>query len=260
MKRSDGPLRKRFLAGLAARGMEHKRELPDGRHELVVDGAEIVVSLDNVSRDFARDGDVKIVDAFLDRIVAIASGGDELPAWKTAKRGLRFAIESADCELGDSLRERLSPMLVKALVYTDAEESRISFLTQRHLKRWKVSESDAVEAANANMTALMEQTSIEVEEVAGGKLAMFATHSPFKASLVLAPNFKERVESKVGWPVLAVAPCRDFLYALAEKDQELVGRLGTVVLREYRGSGYPLSTEVLRCSDEGIEALGRFDP
>src|SRR5688572_10195096 len=106
MKPSDAPLRKRSLAGLAARRMAHKRELPDGRYELLVDGGEIVVSLDNVSRDFARDGDVKIVDAFLDRIVAIANGGEELPAWKTAKKGLRFALESADCELGDSLRER----------------------------------------------------------------------------------------------------------------------------------------------------------
>jgi hypothetical protein len=35
--------------------------------------------------------------------------------------------------------------------------------------------------------------------------------------------------------------------------------MGGVVAREYERSGYPLTMEVLRVSDEGIEAVGRFE-
>jgi len=31
-----------------------------------------------------------------------------------------------------------------------------------------------------------------------------------------------------------------------------------VVVREFRSSGYPITTEVLRVSSEGIEAIGAF--
>jgi hypothetical protein len=34
--------------------------------------------------------------------------------------------------------------------------------------------------------------------------------------------------------------------------------MGSVVVNEYRNSGYPITTEVLRVSDAGIEAIGRY--
>jgi hypothetical protein len=34
--------------------------------------------------------------------------------------------------------------------------------------------------------------------------------------------------------------------------------MGSVVVNEFRSSGYPITTEVLRISDDGIEAIGRF--
>jgi hypothetical protein len=54
-----------------------------------------------------------------------------------------------------------------------------------------------------------------------------------------------------------VVPCRDFIYVLREKS-ELVQRIGRVVVREYQSSGYPITTEVLRVSSDGIEAVGAF--
>jgi len=59
------------------------------------------------------------------------------------------------------------------------------------------------------------------------------------------------------WPVLVVIPCRDFIYVL-EQDQELINRIGRVVVEEFQNSGYPITTEVLRISDDGIEVIGRF--
>jgi hypothetical protein len=87
---------------------------------------------------------------------------------------------------------------------------------------------------------------------------MIPIDSALKASLIFAPAFRRFVEADVGWPVLVVIPCRDFIYLLAEQDQALLGRMGGVVQKEFRESGYPITTEVLRLSDQGIEAIGKF--
>jgi len=93
--------------------------------------------------------------------------------------------------------------------------------------------------------------------VDGSALGMVPVDSPYKASVIFADAFKPLVESVLGWPVLAVLPCRDFIYVVADKSP-LVGRLGAVVVKEYRSSGYPITTEVLRISEDGIEAIGSF--
>jgi hypothetical protein len=55
-------------------------------------------------------------------------------------------------------------------------------------------------------------------------------------------------------------PCRDFVYLLSQKDQPLLGRMGQVVMREYQKSGYPISTEVFEITDQGIRAIGDYQP
>jgi hypothetical protein len=45
---------------------------------------------------------------------------------------------------------------------------------------------------------------------------------------------------------------------IREKDKTLLNRMGRVVVNEYNRSGYPITTEVLRISDQGIEAIGEF--
>ena len=86
---------------------------------------------------------------------------------------------------------------------------------------------------------------------------MVPVDPPYKASTIFAPAFKKLVEPVLGWPVLVVLPCRDFVYVIADGSR-LIDQLGGVVVNEFKNSGYPITTEVLRISDDGIEALGRF--
>jgi hypothetical protein len=122
---------------------------------------------------------------------------------------------------------------------------------------WGVTTEQAIAAAFANQDRLLDGIKLDVAEVHDSTLGMVPVDSPYKASVIFARAFKPLVESVLGWPVLVVLPCRDFIYVLADKSP-LVGRIGSVVVNEFRKSGYPITTEVLRISDDGIEAIGRF--
>jgi hypothetical protein len=42
-----------------------------------------------------------------------------------------------------------------------------------------------------------------------------------------------------------------------DKD-DLISSLGDTVLKEYQNSGYEITTEIIKISDEGIEAIGKY--
>ena len=63
-------------------------------------------------------------------------------------------------------------------------------------------------------------------EIDGVELGFIATWLPFKASLVLAPNLREIVGARLGWPLMAVVPDRDFLYLWAARHTNFVQRVG----------------------------------
>lgn len=72
--------------------------------------------------------------------------------------------------------------------------------------------------------------------------------------------FRNLVEPELGWPVYVVVPARDFAFVISKKDQALLGQLGTVVLREFNESGYPITADVLEVGDNGLTAIGSFAP
>lgn len=122
-----------------------------------------------------------------------------------------------------------------------------------------VSVEEACSAASINQDRLLD--GIELETSGDGDrlntLGMIPVDPPYKASTIFASTFKKLVETKLGWPVLVLLPCRDFVYVIAD-GSPLLDKLGSIVVNEFKTSGYPITTEVLRLSDDGIEALGRF--
>jgi hypothetical protein len=144
------------------------------------------------------------------------------------------------------------------VVLTDSSEGRITWLTPSTLAKWGTTREEIETAASENMDRLLAGKRLEVHEIDGMKVGMVPLDSVFKASEIFAPGFKTFVASDLEWPVLAVLPCRSFIYVFSEKDKALLNRMGAVAQREYRESGYPITMEVLRISDEGIEAVGTF--
>ena len=241
-------------AELARRGIAFTLT-EDGRYEIAHEGGTLLLSPDNVLRDIARDGDPARIETFLDASLAVSA---PLPPWSEARSGIRWSAEPAEGELGDTLHEPVSDTVIRVLVYAAEDEGRITWLTPRQLERWGIDLATLRAAADAGLDSLLRDISLNVESGNGRKLGMIPTHSALKASTIFAPSFKAFVSKELRWPVIAVIPCRDFVYVLREKDDAMLGAIGEVVQREFRTSGYPITTEVFRISDSGVEAIGRF--
>lgn len=178
--------------------------------------------------------------------------------WWVARSGLRLLLMSRPTVPDDVLHLPLSERAAAVLVHTDPDESLITLLRKSHLETWHVGLEEAHEAALAGLDRVLADAELEVQDAGGSPLGMLATHSPFKASLLLAPALRGTVEGALGWPVHAVAPCRDFLFVFGDPD--LVPKLGGPVMHEYESSAHPVSNEVFRVGDEGLEALGAYGP
>ena len=226
----------------------------DGRYQLENGTGTLTVNLDNVARDFQRDGDEAAIARFIDRVLSRL----DAPPWEVARTRVYWSAERFDHEFGDTLREPVSDTVTRVLVVTDLEHGLITWLTPSDLEKWNVSLRELREAADGNLDRLLADKRPEVANAGDARLGMIPVDSALKASVIFAPGFKQFVAAEVGWPVLVVLPCRDFVYVIAETDQHLLSRMGAVVQREFRASGYPITTEVLRISDAGIEAIGRF--
>jgi hypothetical protein len=226
----------------------------DGRYEIATGGGVLHVNIENVARNYERDGDPEAVARF----VARALDERKLPPWDAARSSVYWSAERFDHEFGETLREEVTETVTRVLVWTDPEEGALRWLTPRDQTQWGIPLAVLHEVAGRNLDRLLEGKRPKVERAGSFGLGMIPVDSALKASLIFAPAFRRFVESDVGWPVLAVIPCRDFIYVIAERDQELLGRMGHVVQREFRESGYPITTEVLRISDQGIAAIGKF--
>jgi len=245
-----------FEQELRRRGISFARDSESGRHVLErVDGTRLLLNLDNLTREFERDDDPGRIARFID--TALASGGSA-KTWAEARLKLFLTLEPNHFAEPSDLARAVSERVDRVPVLFDPEIGAITWVSQQMLDDLSVTENDALREAGENLDKELQDSALEYKDIDGMRLAFISSRLPFKASLILAPNFRKTVEPVVGWPVLAVAPARDFLYLWNARHGELTNRLGRVIVDEFKASPYPLSTEVFELTDQGLRAIGDF--
>jgi hypothetical protein len=241
-----------FEGELRRRGVEFS--VTEEGYKVATRSGDLLVSLENVGRDYKRDKDPTAVIQFVDMVLAPR----ELPPWQDSKTQLFFLATPSDYDFGATIHHAVSKEAAKVLVLTDLQEGRISWVAASDLAAWNVTREQAEGAAESNLARLVDGKRLVVDEIDGAKVGLVPIESRFKSSIIFAPNFKAFVTQDLEWPILAVIPCRDFVYLFAEKDRHLIDGIGSIIQREYRESAYPITTEVLKISDHGIQAIGAF--
>ncbi len=211
-----------FLTDLARRGITATAK-PDGDYEIAVGDTTYTISLANVSRDFARDRDPQRIVTFVDSITRQV----RVPTWDEARPRIRWALEPTDMPLEDALHDKVSDQVALVLVHVSETETEIMWVAPSMAEGWGQTKESLMEAAVENMKAILAETKIDTTPIDEHTLGMVNTRLvAFKAALLFCPGFKAVVEPVLGWPVLAVLPCRDFVYLIPEKSHDLLGRVG----------------------------------
>jgi uncharacterized protein YtpQ (UPF0354 family) len=247
-------IRTLFEDELRRRGLGFSIDSESGRYVLELDGERFLVSLENLSRDLTRDGDAGRVARFVDAITASSKPYEA----DVTEESLFWCLETNDYAEKADYCVPLSDRVDRVLVALSADEGLVTWVTPDMLESLGMSASDASERGYANLDRALREATMETTDVDGVALGFFETSLPFKSSLLLAPSLREVVEKDIGWPLVAVAPDRDFLYLWAAKHEDFVQRVGGVVVREYSEASYPISTEVFEVGDQGIRAIGAF--
>lgn len=246
--------RKLFEDELRRRAFAFTIDPQSGRHAVKIGDWSTFVSLENLERDFASDRDEGRISRFVDAIIASTGASRSAPS----AEGLYWCLEPNDYAEKADFRVVMSDQVDRVLVHLSADSRLVTWVTPAMLDSLGLSESAAAEAAFRNLGRALGEATLEAQDIGGVQLGMFGSKLAFKSSLILAPNLREIVEPKIGWPLMAVVPCRDFLYVWAAQHRDFVGRVGRVVVEEYAKSAYPISTEVYQISEQEIRAIGEF--
>jgi len=243
-----------FEDELSRRGCSFVR-VDEQRYCFEVEGSSVTVNLENVRRDAEREGDPDAIRRFVDTVFAAISTPSL--SWAEASSALFWSAEGAIDGIENAVRVVVSAEVNRVLTLTDVGRTKVTWVTPEMCAEWGVTIEQAGDAASRNQDTLLDGIQLDVTQAAGERLGMIPLHPPYKASVIFAPSFRSFVEPALGWPVLAVVPCRDFVYVLAD-GSPLVDRLGSIVVEQFQTGGYPITTELLRISDDGVEAIGRF--
>lgn len=243
-----------FEDELQRRGLPFSIDAESGRHAVEVGDLQMLISLDNLQRDVAQDGDTGRVTRFVDAIVASSSVSEST----LSEEQIYWCLEPSDSAERADFRVELSGRVDRVLVHLSSDGRLVTWVTPEMLRSLGMSESDAGARAFTNLAQALSESKLETQEIDGVQLGFIGTSLPFKASLILAPNLHEVVGTALGWPLMAVVPDRDFLYLWAAHHTDFVQRVGRVVVREYSKAPYPISTEVYQITDQTVRAIGAF--
>ena len=247
-------VRAAFERELTRRGATFTVEAETGRYQLEIDGWKIAVALDNLLKEVEDDRDFGRVARFVDTVFATPGSDDT----KIASERLFWSLEPNDYVDKADYRVAVSDKVDRVLTHFSVDETKLTWVTLPMLETAGLSLEAAGAAAFQSLSQALAAARIEFDEIGEARLGFVNTTLPFKASLLLAPNLREGVESTLGWPLQAVAPDRNFLYLWAARHEDFVGRVGHVVVNEFTKASYPLSTEVYSVSDDGVLAIGAF--
>jgi hypothetical protein len=251
-------LLERFLLRIADLGLAVDHIDDDGQIHIAVGEGSIKVSLDNVRKSHERDGDFSHLDSLIESIHEYLIE-TPIPDWQNCKGNVYLSLFPSDHDFTDFIHEPVTPEFDKYYVLKNGDQ--YIWMNTPQLKQWGIDEQILKAQIAFNMASLLQESAIETVVLDDGTtLAYFDTPMvELKAAMLFSDNLKEKILPILGWPVYCVLPVRDFCYLFSEADMEaLVESLAGTVVKEYNESGYEITTEILKISDEGIEAIGKY--
>ena len=186
-----------FEAELRRRNIAFSVDQESGRHSLELSEGRTLVSLANLEKDVAGDGDLSRVTRFVDTVIESSTRTEE-PASPVR---LLWLLEPSDYVDKPELRVPVSDKVDRVLVQLAADRSAITWASQSMIESVNLSFEQAGQIASQNLDKELKAAKLEFTQIDDVRLGFLAATQPVKASLILAPSFRKKVEQEIGWPV-----------------------------------------------------------
>lgn len=227
----------------------------DGFILINVAGSDLKVSLDNVRRNYERDSDDGHITDLINVIVSHSSKKED---WESIKDKAYIQFFPNDFEFENLVYEKVTDEFSK--VFMVNINNNFSFISDDDLLHWNLDLEELKKQVDLNLDTFLNKVQIEVEDVDSHKLGMINIEEVWlKSASLFSSRIKDLVKNNIGFPFYAVIPVRDFCYIFGEQDFEYFSeRIGSVVVEEYEKSGYPITTEILKFSENGVTSIGKY--
>jgi Protein of unknown function (DUF1444) len=224
------------------------REAEFGLHTLRADAERL-----NVTDEQLRAA----VVAHFSRLIKMTKFSKELlPAeWDTANTRVRLQLMPAEFfRTGVSVTYPFLDEVVISVVIDS--EYGYAYVRHEDLTRWEVSQIDLYEIARENLKAASE--GIEISFIDGPPpLIALQSLDGYDAARILLPEMRQFAAEKLGAPFYAAIPNRDFLILWPQDaDDEFQMRIKTQVLRDHAAQSHPLTSTILKVTEESIVPRG----
>ena len=245
----------KFKTQLKNKGLTIDSIDKDGFILINVEESELKVSLDNIRRNYERDNDDSYITDLVNTIVSHSSKKED---WENIKDKIYVQFFPNDFEFENLIYEKVTNEFSKVFMLNT--NNNFSFISDDDLIDWNLDLEELKNQVDLNLDTFLDKVQIEIEDVDNHKLGMIHIEEVWlKSACLFSSKIKDLVKNNIGFPFYAVIPVRDFCYIFGEQDFGYFSeRLGSVVVEEYEKSGYPITTEILKFSETGVEAMGKY--
>ncbi len=248
-----GLLKKNRLS-VERRGSEDYYIITDGKDSLGFD-----VSAEKY--DYAKSRSNGPAEQLVERINHEFAILERLVSFTNGQEFLRYTVMRSE-EIGkEMIADDFMGNLKKVICYT-ADNRTARILDESYMKKWDVPKEVLFSVADRNMCRLLRKTEYAESTLnTGGGIRCLdfkAEGNDFAVAMMMCADFRDFVVSKLSPKFLVAAPSKDTMIVLSEVTNDVLERLGTAIVSEYRWASHPLTTDIFLYTSAGVEIAGHF--
>lgn len=230
-----------------------------GTYRLTNGVSEFTVNTSKARSEYERSPSPELLSSLMQKLEQEIDMEIRMVSFTNGQEFLRLAIlREKDLRPG-MISAEFAGGLCKVIVYT-ADDLELRTLDEAVLKRWGMPREVVFSVADRNMCRLLAKTKVKKTDLAEGVNAM-EFDLPCKhlgVSFILCNDFRRIVYDYMGAKFLVVAPSCESILILENITNNILEKLGKEIVREYRRSSKPLTTDVFLFTPEKIQIAGHF--
>lgn len=229
---------------------------------IVTDGNESLgFDISAEKYDYAKNRSNSACEKLMERVNRDFYILSRLVSFTNGQEFLRYTIMRSE-EIGpDMICDDFMGCLKKVICFTgDNVHARI--LSESYMKRWDVPKEVLFSVADRNMCRLLRKAEYTESSLNAGNaircLDFKAEGNDFTVALMMCSDFRDYISEHLSSRFLAAVPSKDTMLVLSEVTNDVLERLGTAIVSEYRWASRPLTTDIFHFSSAGIAIAGHF--